>query len=381
MAEKWEKLLERWHAAGLLDAATAERIRAFEAQDDTGKLRWPVILAVSLGGILVAAGILLFVAAHWDDLSPAERFLSVLAMVGGFHVGGALFAERFPVMATALHAVGTAALGAGIFLAGQIFNLEEHWPGGVMMWAGGAWLAYWLKRDWAQASFVAILTPAWLVSEWALATEHHRAADGVAEQGLLLLAITYLAARSNEDSGTVRRALMWIGGIAILPLAVMTAESFFGYGRDAALPTHLAVMGWAVALLGPLALAYILRRRAAWINALWAVWVVVLGVSSRRASTGETLLKFIWEEIGLWIWCGLGAIGMIAWGLREARRERIDIGMAGFAITVMTFYFASVLDKLGRSMSLISAGVLFLVGGWLLERTRRRLIKKMEGAS
>jgi hypothetical protein len=35
------------------------------------------------------------------------------------------------------------------------------------------------------------------------------------------------------------------------------------------------------------------------------------------------------------------------------------------------------MDKLGRSASLIGLGILFLGGGWLLERTRRRLLAQM----
>ena len=62
-------------------------------------------------------------------------------------------------MSAMLHAIGTIALGAGIALSGQIFNLDEHWPGGIMMWALGAGLAAWLLRDTPQIVFFAILGP------------------------------------------------------------------------------------------------------------------------------------------------------------------------------------------------------------------------------
>jgi uncharacterized membrane protein len=76
--------------------------------------------------------------------------------------------------------------------------------------------------------------------------------------------------------------------------------------------------------------------------------------------------------------CALGSIGLIAWGLMEARKERINLGVAGFALTVLFFYFSNVMDKLGRSASLIGLGLLFLLGGWLLERTRRQLVARLE---
>jgi uncharacterized membrane protein len=76
--------------------------------------------------------------------------------------------------------------------------------------------------------------------------------------------------------------------------------------------------------------------------------------------------------------CVLGSIGLIVWGLQEERKERINLGVAGFALTILFFYFSNVMDKLGRSASLIGLGFLFLLGGWLLERTRRQLVARLE---
>ncbi len=62
MPSRWETILARWQSAGLIDAATAERIRAFESrQGDSQRLRWPTILAITIGGLMLGAGVLLFV--------------------------------------------------------------------------------------------------------------------------------------------------------------------------------------------------------------------------------------------------------------------------------------------------------------------------------
>ncbi|MRR59396.1 MAG: DUF2157 domain-containing protein, partial [Deltaproteobacteria bacterium] len=80
MPARLEKYLERWTHSGIIDSATAERIRAFEAQQEKAHgMRWPVLLAVAFGGLLLCAGVLLFVAAHWDTLPPGGRFGLVLA--------------------------------------------------------------------------------------------------------------------------------------------------------------------------------------------------------------------------------------------------------------------------------------------------------------
>src|SRR5713101_8002096 len=104
-----ESRVECWVQEGLLDSAADQRILTFEAtRSRQTTLRWPILLAVGFGGILIAAGVTLFVAAHWDELSPGVRFTLVVAMVALFHAGGALFADRFPTLSTTLHAVGTA---------------------------------------------------------------------------------------------------------------------------------------------------------------------------------------------------------------------------------------------------------------------------------
>ena len=380
MAARWESYLERWISNGLIDPATAERIRAYEGeQEKTQDLRWPVLVAISLGGVLLGAGVLLFVAAHWDTLSPDARFGLVLLLIALFHVAGAFAGERFSVLSTTLHAIGTICLGAGIFLAGQIFNLQEHWPGGVMLWMIGAWVAFALLRDWPQAMLVALLTPAWLSSEWIEATRRWIGSDKILAAGLLLLAITYLTALLPEKETPVRRALTWIGGLALIPCVLLvTIFGTIAYHYQFPTPESYRMLGWLAAFSLPLILAWWLRRSAWWMNGIAALWVIALVTTSLSSQPHESLLRYAWRQLGPYGICALGSIGLIAWGLKEARKERINLGVAGFALTVLFFYFSAVMDKLGRSASLIGLGLLFLLGGWLLEKARRRLVARLE---
>lgn len=374
MNNELNAMLARWREAGVVDAPTAARIAAFEARDESSSgLRWPVILAIAFGALMVGAGVLLFVAAHWDHLSPPARFLSVLAMVGFFHGAGAYLTERFPKLSIAMHGLGTLALGAGIFLAGQIFNLEEHWPGGIMLWAAGAWIGYALLRDWVQGLLAALLTPFWLSGEWIEATKGFdgwRSGIPLAV-GVLLLSIAYVSARRDDGNRALRRALGWIGGIALIPaaaaVATLTHEEGWHLGvREDPLHGSLAVAGWSAAIAIPLGLSFLLRGRQAWISALAMAWGI--------------LLAFLHPMVMGYVWCAAGAVGLVAWGLREARSERINLGVAGFAITLLSFYFSNVMDKLGRSLGLMGLGALFLLAGWTLERTRRRLLAQIAGA-
>jgi uncharacterized membrane protein len=99
------------------------------------------------------------------------------------------------------------------------------------------------------------------------------------------------------------------------------------------------------------------------------MWVLMLGFVSPQA------------KLTPYVWAAVGSLGLIAWGLYEARRERINLGILGFGLTVLIFYFSNVMDKLGRSASLIGLGLLFLLLAWGLERTRRSLVAKVKAAT
>jgi len=370
-------------SAEVIDSAAAERIRKFEAEHGARERhRWPVHIALALGGLLVCAGILLFVAAHWEELSPSWRFTLVLLLVGFFPVAGALTVERFRALSLTFHAIGTICVGAGIYLAAQIFNLQEHWPNAILMWAIGALAGWMLVQHWSQAILVAILVPAWLVGEWEVRTDEYRVGHFVVEAGLLLLALTYLSALDARKDSKERVALAWVGGIALIPCAVwaLVDQGHYGWWQNLpAAPHGVKVTGWFMAITAPLLLALILRGRASWMNAISAVWVLLIGtLHAANSAAHESLLSSSWNSLGGYILAAVGALGLVAWGFVEKRRERINLGIAGFALTVIIFYFSDVMDKLGRSASLIGMGVLFLLGGWSLERFRRRLVGEMQ---
>jgi uncharacterized membrane protein len=364
----WEKDLERWVDARLIDPLTADRIRNFERDSGKGRLRWPAILAISFGSLMLCAGILLFVASHWDEIAPWQRFSLVLAMVAVFHVLAALLGEKVPSIGIALHTAGTVCLGAGIYMAGQIFNLEEHWPGGLMLWSAGAAIAWLVLRQWPQALLAAVLVPCWLGGEWELATEGYNSAWNIAAQGFLLLSILYATTVPKESNRYLRRGMAWVGALALIPCIGSLIAASESWRHAAGLPGSLKLLGYAGAYLPVLGLAAITRKRRSLPMFGAALWVFILTLLSRQ----ERIDSSSW----IYLWVALGACAFCYWGVQENRRLFINYGTAIFAIDLIAFYFSNVLDKLGRSMGLILLGVIFLAGGWVLNRLRTDLIAR-----
>jgi uncharacterized membrane protein len=377
MREPLNNELDRWTREGLIDRDQAARIRAFEAARVTG-VSWPVRLALAFGGVMIAAGMMLFVSAHWDALSPGERFTIVLTTLAALHLSAALpVAGEMPAFRTTLHALGTVALGGAIFLSGQIFNLDERWSTGVLLWALGALIGWLLLDDQPQFALTAMLVPAWLESEWSVITRWETwSSSSVAAAGGCLLAVAYLTADERVTDSHRARTLRWIGGLTLLPMAVWLWDmsdrpirGWITYASTGRLSAAWMAAGWLVALAGPLIVAYFVRRSGVWINAAAAAWTIA-ALNLWRLNT----------TAALYAWFAFGAVALAAWGVHESRTERINLGTAGFGLIVIAFYFSQVMDKLGRSASLVAFGILFLVGGWMLERTRRRLIEQASGA-
>ena len=382
MARGWEALLRRWREAGLIDAETTAAIEGWEqAQGGSKRLTLPVQVALFVGGLLLAAGLLLFVSAHWANLGPGQRFALVLSVLLGLHAAAAAVQPQFGRLGLTLHGVGTVALGAGIYLTGQIFHLEAHWPAGLLLWAIGAGIGWGLLRQWPQLMLLALLTPLWLNSEWLLACNRllARRPGGisldspsiwlVASAGWLLLSLAAFNGGGHRPGATVERQVpLWLGGLALLPAASSWA------GLSVSLPTtpenlhlNLRILGWSVALGGPLLLGWWLRHRAFWPLGVATGWMLV-GLALPHVSTQSTPLHYLW-------W-GTGALLLIGWGVLENHPAEINLGSAAVALVVLGFYFSEVMDKLDRSVSLVGLGVLFLAGGWGLERWRRRLVSR-----
>ena len=379
MRNDWESHLEQWASAGLVDAAAAGQIRQWEAnQARPGGLRWPIWLALAFGVLTLGAGVLLFVSSHWDQLAPGQRMTLVVLMIAVFHAAGAAVAGRFPSLAIALHTIGTVSLGAGIALAGQIYHISEHWPAAILLWAVGAAIAWALLRHWTQATLVAVLVPWWLAGEWLIRVQELQATDWAAvAAGICALSLTYLGARHGAKESALRKALVWLGGLALLPAASITAAGMaMGWQTE-----EPSIAAWSIAAGLPLAVAVALRGRAAIWNLGSVAWTMLLAVMAARPKP-NMILNEPRASILVYAWCAIGAVGLAWWGIREARSERINLAVAGFAITLLCFYFSNVMDKFGRSASLVVLGLLFLGGGWLLEKARRRLISQIrqEGA-
>ena len=373
--------LRRWLQAELIDADVAEAIQRWEdSQLNQSKhssvrhLAVPIRLSILLGSLLLAAGLLLFVSAHWDQMPPLWRVSLLLFIVIALHAGGAWFAERFQLMALGLHAVGTVAFGAGVFLCAQIFHLDVLWSfrWGLLLWSLGAAAGWKLLRQWPQLALLSLLLPGWIAALIMFEVDRFSSSEPdwavvPIAAGALLTSLTYFTAPDRTPLTPARSVLMWMGGLALVPAAVTWAVVATGLDLPAlGQPLWLSLMVWVVTLGGPVILGWWLRPHRFWPLALAAIWMVLDLVIQVQ---GFSVLSFAW-------W-GVGSVGLMLWGSTEARAERVNIGTVLLATTLIGFYFTEVIGRFDRSLSLLGLGLFFLVGGWGLNRLRQALLPNL----
>lgn len=385
MLRALDDALQRWTDARLLDADAAERIRQFEAQrEPPSGLRWQVLLALIFGAILLAAGIALFVAAHWDRLSPLSRFIVVMGTLIVIHAIAIAVREHFDKLAIVLHGVGTLAAGAAIALVGQIFNIQEHWPEGILLWALCALAGWALLGDEVQQTISLLLLPAWIVCEWIARTDGYRGSELMSVRMIAVIAAVYLTAFLGSQRKLVS-AILFATGAIVLTITAVGLLGFMYWHDWAATPSppiHLIVWAWGM-IAAALLLAWRMKLGALVPAAVVLLVVMVLPhcfVGVEQNYTGGSWHRNDPTFVAYLIVAAMACF-FAWWGVHERSKELINYGMIAFALTVLWFYFSNFMDKLNRSLSLIVLGVLFLGGGWALEKLRRRMVRRVKEAT
>ena len=124
--------LARWQADRVITAATVDAIRA-ALPPAPKSINIPTVIGI-LGGLLIAAAFLAFVAANWTAIARPARFLVLLAGIAGAYGLGAWFdRSNRPYLADISATVGSIVFGASIALVGQMYHLSDDFAGGLML--------------------------------------------------------------------------------------------------------------------------------------------------------------------------------------------------------------------------------------------------------
>src|SRR6186713_1261680 len=135
--QRLEGDLSRWQSDGVITPATGAAIRGALPQLAPG-INIAVVVGM-VGGLLIAAAFLAFVAAHWTEIARLQRFAILIAgMVVAGGLGAWFAATGRTVLADLCASIGAIIFGAGIALVGQMYHLGDDFAGGMLLWSIGA---------------------------------------------------------------------------------------------------------------------------------------------------------------------------------------------------------------------------------------------------
>jgi len=132
------------------------------AKDSSGLGR---LLITGLGAIMIGLGIVLLFAYNWAEMNKYIKLGIIFGILTGTHVLATLQIKRNAVLSEGLFVLGTMLMGAAIFLVGQIYHIDNHYPDAFLLWSTGALVMAWARRSLSQAFITIILVLSWHIME------------------------------------------------------------------------------------------------------------------------------------------------------------------------------------------------------------------------
>ncbi|WP_027523593.1 DUF2157 domain-containing protein [Bradyrhizobium sp. Ec3.3] len=413
--QRLEADLAQWEADGVIAPAAAASIRNVLPPLSSGT-NIAVVVAI-VGGLLIAAAFLAFVAAHWTELARLLRFAILIAgmiVAGGL---GAWFAHtQRPVLADLCAGIGAIIFGAGIALVGQMYHLGGDFAGGMLLWSIGALAAALLTGS--RGALAVGLAAACIWS----CMRVYDTPDALH----LPFAVVWLVAAGLALAWNSRVAAHLVA-LAVLPWWIVAA---LGFGFDNPQPSFVLADGAALLFGGGLAIAAVPSQRAlrfggvlsaygafslavvavlevttvddifriepgsATAQPLWAIMCGIAGAILAFASAGITkrmgeafagcAIALVLVAAPLWWasragepWLAYAALlcamlGLVVSGMLDAVRPRIVAGWLGIAGVIAGITWVVKGSLLRRSAFLAAAGVIAVAFATVLDRALSR---------
>ena len=423
-----------WVERGWVQPDQQRAILSHVASQSSGGGRYLTIAFALMGVLLLGSGVITFFAANWRELSKLAKLVILFGAMGLAYGGSAYFRGHAPKLAEALVLLGVILFGANIHLIAQIYHIDAHYPNGVLMWAVGALLAAYLLDS--QPAMVAVLLLGLLWSgmeNWDFNHRIHwpffvlwlaclpwilkhgwRAAWHAALVTLLLwCANTFFRGFDMRYQSLYAAQFFFLFFVALFVVGLLFAthsrlrqfagaterysasgallaffsltfpylhtSRYWSYSQTTDLDPSVASNFWLIATI---VIAIVLLALAFWHRVRdadrprffdWGIGVNVLVIAliffslfTVGASSGAAPMLF-----NLLFFAGLA--WLVYTGLHLNDRFLVNLAFVFFALVVLARYFDTFWTLMNRSFFFMAGGLLLMIGGYALERGRRKL--------
>lgn len=380
--------IQRLHTDGFLAADVRDRIIAhYKLQDAPNRF---IAIISAIGGVLVAAGVILLISANWDAIPRGVKLLTGIVLLLGCHAAGWWTRTRHPDFhktAEALHLVGSILFLANIALIGQVYHLNSRPPNAILAWWVGIAPLAWLLRSKPQYVLTLSAAMLWLAMEFlhdkGLFQSH---GDDLAMLFYPAIFIALYAMGVGMERTPAREFGEVTRRYGLLGLGCLLIPLLFGPHADGA----MAPLVWSAylpfALLVAAGLFFALRGearlplvwRGIWFGTL-VFWLVLVAIPCVSAGAHG---RWDWGRHDWLAWTSSVALFahclvMVNLGLLLGSRFLINLGLALLALDVIIAYFRlfGTMAVTGAMFIITGAGLIAL--GIIIEKRRRSLLRQV----
>lgn len=399
MSNKWlKKEGPKWVEQNIISEQQYEQILA--QYDD--KQHGFGILTV-LGSVLIGLGILIFIAANWQDIPQLLRLCLVIVIMVSFYAGGTVMHERGNKTAgTALLGIGLLSFGANIFLIAQMYHLTSSSTASFIIWSiAGLALLYLYGSRYIFILTAVILNIAQYVSIFEFDSFNYIVFS------LTALGLGFYALRAKDRmmmiiamASTVMHFITWLAKMEYSFLWVYLFIAFLYVLGDL---LHKQISRWSVQII-PLLTAFLLGAWFAVVDFTYfdleemlqdlnvpvfsLIWIALFIASAylkfkKNAASAYSIADWLLFLPVFLIGSGIDWMYLILLfvyslfilldGYREQNRTRVNAGTLMFLFVALLAYFKLAWDFMDKSIMFITGGVLLFVLSWFLNRRRKQL--------
>ncbi len=387
---KLKREIEEWLREGLIDEPLKDRLLSrYRFIEDTGQRAVPSRLITTLsvlGAILAGLGVILFVASNWSLISRwgkiAILYSSLILTYGcGYYLG--YERQNYPKTGAALIFAGSFVFGAGLFLISQIYHISLHYPNGVLAWSLAVMPVAYLLRLRTLLSLSIVVLLVWFGME---------ASFQVIEDERVYMHYIFLyfmAGITLWSIGLMHRdflSLKTFSGPYIITGVVVTFLSWFiltftdawqNSGQNELLIFFIVITGLFLLSIAFRSLAGDNERL--WLIESISLFILIaivfyLSVSAGNFSGSSLRIYVILSNILFLI----VTLGVMILGYIRRYPAYINTGLLFFVLFVFARYFDIFWEMLPRSLFFITGVLLLLIGGFMLERKRRKVIRQFK---
>lgn len=379
------KDIEKILAAGLISPEQGEAIIShFGLRDGRGR-RWLLISLCAVAGGLILAGIIMLIAANWENIPALCKMIASMCLLATFWGGWAWQRESRPWLSEVLGFLGAGMWLVSIALYGQIFQLQNPFVEGCALFFCGIVLFPFISRQRLLVGVVVLCSlillgamsaadDSWLGMRRLLGEHIWQDNNGVLTmQSLLLLGgLWWALAERWRVAGERWRCYSRISDILLLVHVCVLQTCMYDVPLHIETPSTL-LMGMMVIL--PIVLLAMHPR-----GTRWHIWLMPVPVISSLIPLWMLCDTVDSSLLGILVYFGFALLLMFS-GFLSARIAWINIGtlMVVFAAIALV---ADVLDSYTASgVVLIVGGLLLLTLGYLLEKSRRKLIGSVKNTT